>query len=212
MDSVIKPKWAINYEEGLCNKEWYSYWSVNIFFSSEDGGDNTWRTLYCVHSYEWAKIALDKFKDCLDSSVVLPTLKGLSPVMIEHANQMYRIIDVNIKSSVVICEYIKGNTSYGLDTPVLSTIGFDYIQESIAFYQFGDAVVQNNQLFLNGDLILNKDSFKNICKKVGQDLDHIDTHPDNLIKYIVETYPNVHRYICGNFTRNNIQNIISADD
>lgn len=199
-EHITRPIWSINYEEGKSDGKWYSFWTVNYYFAD----DNAWKTVYCTQSYEWAKIALDKYKDCLDSCCLIPTLKNLSPVMFERADQMYRITNINLEHGVVFGEQIRGNKFYGDTNPQFSENGFDYIKEDILFHQFGDAVVKNNQLFLNGNLVLNTESFEQICQNVNQRLEHIGTHPTNLIKYIVSTYDNVRRYICGDFSYNNI--------
>lgn len=196
------PTWGLRYEEGKnSHGSDYCYWEVVYFYN------NSWVVVYTTNSYEKAQCALNKCQDCLDETVIIPSVKGLSPVMFEYAGQIFKVDCINIAYGIVNGLYINGNNFYGNTSIHEAELSFDYIEESIKFYNFGDALVQNGQLFLNGDLILNQEMLKNVCNEIHQDMDKLNTNAHNLIEYIFNTFDNVKAYICDDYYKLNLDRV-----
>lgn len=192
-----KPLFKLIYEEYLDrNNKITGSWSVYVNYM---GGDIL---LYNTFSEEWAKIALKRLKDNWDSYVSCFINDEDVPVMFERDDAIYKMEYVFPEQSCVVGLPIEGNIHYAEYCPQGQK--FDYIQDIIFFYKQGTCLVKGNQLFMDGQLLLNCTQLKQVCDSIGQNFNALDYDANKLIQYIKNTYSNVKCYVCGGYSSYNI--------
>lgn len=192
-----KPLFKLIYEEYLDrNNKITGSWSVYVNYM---GGDIL---LYNTFSEEWAKIALKRLKDNWDSYVSCFINDEDVPVMFERDDAIYKMEYVFPEQSCVVGLPIEGNTHYAEYCPQGQK--FDYIHDTIFFYKQGTCLVKANQLFMDGQLLLNCTQLKQVCDSIGQNFNALDYDANKLIQYIKNTYSNVKCYVCGGYSSYNI--------
>lgn len=192
-----KPLFKLIYEEYLDRKNKITgSWSVYVSYM---GGDIL---LYNTFSEEWAKIALKRLKDNWDSYVSCFINDEDVPVMFERDDAIYKMEYVFPEQSCVVGLPIEGNIHYAEYCPQGQK--FDYIQDIIFFYKQGTCLVKANQLFMDGQLLLNCTQLKQVCDNIGQNFNALDYDANKLIQYIKNTYSNVKCYVCGGYSSYNI--------
>ena len=192
-----KPLFKLVYEEYIDrHNEITGSWSVYVNYMNED------ILLYNTFSENWAKIALKRLKDNWDSYISCFINDEDVPVMFERDDAIYKLDYVFPEQSCVVGSQIKGNKHYAIYCPEGQK--FDYIHDTVFFYKKGECLIKNNQLFLNGELLLNSQELKNVCDNIGQDFNSLDYNADKLIQYIIKTYPQANAYICNGYCSYNI--------
>ena len=158
-----------------------------------------WYRLYDTFSKPVAELALDRLKELFDIHI-LKWLKSDEnmPTMFEVYNQVYKTKYVFPDQSCICGDDIVGNKRYGEFS--VYGVKYDYIQSTIFFYYEGDCVLKSNQLFLDGELLLNSQQLVDVCNEIGQDTGLLDSSPDKLLKYIANNYTNAKTYICEGYT------------
>lgn len=192
-----KPLFKLIYEEYLDrNNKITGSWSVYVNYM---GGDIL---LYNTFSEEWAKIALKRLKDNWDSYVSCFINDEDVPVMFERDDAIYKMEYVFPEQSCVVGLPIEGNIHYAEYCPQGQK--FDYIHDTIFFYKQGTCLVKGNQLFMDGQLLLNCTQLKQVCDNIGQNFSALDYDADKLIQYIKNTYSGAKCYVCGGYSSYNI--------
>lgn len=192
-----KPLFKLIYEEYLDrNNKITGSWSVYVNYMGED------ILLYNTFSEEWAKIALKRLKDNWDSYVSCFINDEDVPVMFERDDAIYKMEYVFPEQSCVVGLPIEGNIHYAEYCPQGQK--FDYIHDTIFFYKQGTCLVKANQLFMDGQLLLNCTQLKQVCDSIGQNFNALDYDANKLIQYIKNTYSNVKCYVCGGYSSYNI--------
>lgn len=195
----IYPLWKLIYQESL-----YGVNKVDEYIIKCKLDENSsWIKLYTTYNLPKAQLALIKLKEIF-TPYIESFLQNNTPIMFSVNNQMFKTIMMLPFQSSVCGEYIDNNVAYGdRDEEVVK---YDYIEDNICFYNEDEAVVFGNQLFINGNLILNHEKLKNICNNINQDLNYLDYDSENLIRYIKNTYPYVKSYTCKGYSNLDIQN------
>lgn len=164
--------------------------------------DTNWYQLYSSFSENWAKIALHKLKDIFDIHICRWLIDNKEPVMFEVNDQVYKTTYVFPDHSCICGSDIVGNKRYGEFN--VDGVKYDYITSTIFFYYKGDCLLKCNQLFLDGDLLLNSEQLDSVCKEIGQNKSLLDSSPDKLLKYIVNNYENAKSYNCEGYSNFNL--------
>lgn len=196
------PLWKVVFEQmPIHDSKTASY---SIYAKLNENVD--WYKLYETVSEPWSKIALNRLQDIFDVYISkwLTSEKYL-PTMFELHDQMYKTTYVLPSQSCICGETIAGNNHYGELS--VSPEKFDYVKSNIFFYEKGECVVKGNQLFLDGELLLNCKELDEVCKSVNQNKMYLDSSPDKLVKYITEHYPEAQSYACNGYCSFNIRNI-----
>ena len=119
------------------------------------------------------------------------------PPMFEIHDQVYKSLYVFPDQSCIVGETITGNERYGEFS--VEALKFDYVKDTVFFYERGTALIKSNQLFIDGQLICNSKQLKNLCDEIGQDFNKLDLYPEKIIKYIQNNYSGVREYLCGSY-------------
>lgn len=194
------PLWKLESEEIPKGESKFTAYSVLVKIHK----DSSWIELYNSTSELWAKIALNRLQE-----LFIPTILNLMALeeeycpMFEIHDQIYKTTYVFPNQSCICGENIAGNTHYGEYS--IDSEKYDYVRDIIFFYKKGECLVKCNQLFLNGELLLNNQQLKNVCDNINQDLMYLDSSPEKLIKYIKETYPEATSYTCSGYSAFNIK-------
>lgn len=180
------------YNENLdSDNKVYGSWSVYLKLGTENV------LLYNTFSEEWAKLAMKRLKDIYDTYIYSFITGTNVPTMFERDDAIYKLEYIFPEQSCVVGSQIPGNKFYS--TYEVEPQKYDYIQDIIFFYNKGECLVKNNQLFLNGDLLLNNKELKQVCDKIGQDFNSLDNYNDKLIHYLSTTYPEAKTYTCNGY-------------
>lgn len=124
-----------------------------------------WIMLYTTFSSAWCEIAVKKLKDIFDLYVIhfiVEDDKDTFFPMFEVNDQIYKTQFALPEQSCICGEQIKGNQRYA--EFVNDYIKFDYIMETVFFYNKGTCLLKCNQLFLDGELLLNSKQLDDVCK------------------------------------------------
>ena len=161
-----------------------------------------WVMLYTTFSSAWCEIAVKKLKDIFDLYIVhffLEDDKDTYFPMFEIHDQIYKTQFVFPEQSCICGEQIKGNKRYAEFS--IDYEKFDYIQDTVFFYDKGTVLVKGNQLFLDGELLYDSTSLKSLCDEIGQNWSYLDSSPDKLIQYLKDNYrEKACRYICNGYS------------
>lgn len=161
-----------------------------------------WVMLYTTFSSAWCEIAVKKLKDIFDLYIVhffLEDDKDTYFPMFEIHDQIYKTQFVFPEQSCICGEQIKGNKRYAEFS--IDYEKFDYIQDTVFFYDKGTVLVKGNQLFLDGELLYDSTSLKSLCDEIGQNWSYLDSSPDKLIHYLKDNYrEKACRYICNGYS------------
>jgi hypothetical protein len=185
-------------------KHYNSCWDIQVFLEETA----RWIRLYSSFSEYKARLAYEKIKDKYDLYIedflrlegYLPMKDELytrSPIMFELHNQIYKIEYIFPEQSCVVGLQIPGNKRYVQAEPDGSK--YDYIEDDIFFYNLGTILVKDNQVFLNGELILSSKKLKKVCDSIDQPIDGLDYNNDKFLEYIRKTYPDADSYICNGY-------------
>lgn len=200
MSKNLYPIWKVIYEEFIYHEKVIHQYT--IYVKPDEISD--YKKLYSSYSLPTIQLALTKLKE-----IYLPRIRDFIldknlPVMFELNGQIYSTTYVCVDQSCICGKHIEGNVHYG-DILYEDDCKFDYIADTIFFYNEGEALVINNQLFLNGKLLLNYIDFAKVCSEIGQDINNLDYDADKLIKYIADNYPDATSYTCKGYTNFNIR-------
>lgn len=165
--------------------------------------DAKWYQLYTTFSEDWAKLALKRLRDIFDVHINRWIMTGEEPVMFEVNDQIYKTKYVFPDHSCICGDEIAGNQRYGMF--YVDGVKYDYVQSIIFFYYKDECLLKCNQLFLNGELIMNSKKLDEVCEEVGQDKSLLDSSPDKLLKYIANNYENVKTFSCEGYSSFNVQ-------
>ena len=161
-----------------------------------------WILLYTTFSSAWCEIAVKKLKDIFDLYImhfIVEDDKDTYFPMFEVNDQIYKTQFTFPEQSCICGEQIKGNQRYAEFS--IDYEKFDYIQETVFFYDKGTCLVKSNQLFLDGELLFNSTDLKKLCDEIGQNWSYLDSSPDKLINYLKENYrERANRYICNGYS------------
>lgn len=161
-----------------------------------------WILLYTTFSSAWCEIAVKKLRDIFDLYIIhfiVEDDKDTYFPMFEVNNQIYKTQFTFPEQSCICGEQIKGNKRYAEFS--IDYEKFDYIQETVFFYDKGTCLVKSNQLFLDGELLFNSTDLKKLCDEIGQNWSYLDSSPDKLINYLKENYrERANRYICNGYS------------
>lgn len=162
-----------------------------------------WFLLYTTHTLGWAQVSLNRLKELFDIWIIKFITEDDLPTMFEVNGEIYKTQYVFPDQSCICGEQIAGNHRYA--EFAIDYLKFDYVRELIFFYSKGTCLVKCNQLFLDGELLLNSKQLDSVCKEIGQDKSLLDSSPDKLLTYIINKYENVKTYICEGYTSYNLQ-------
>lgn len=161
-----------------------------------------WIMLYTTFSSAWCEIAVKKLKDIFDLYIIhfiVEDDKDTYFPMFEVNDQIYKTQFTFPEQSCICGEQIEGNQRYAEFS--IDYEKFDYIQETVFFYDKGTVLVKGNQLFLDGELLFNSTELKKLCDEIGQSWSYLDSNPDKLIDYLKENYrEKACRYICNGYS------------
>ena len=160
-----------------------------------------WVCVYTTFSNAWCELAVNKLKDIFDLYIVHMFLEDDADTyfpMFEVNNQVYKTQFVFPEQSCICGEQIAGNQRYAEFN--VDYEKFDYIVDTVFFYDKGTCLVKGNQLFLDGKLLANSTQLADMCKNIGQEFNRLDTDPQKMIKYLQENYKNVNKFICNGYT------------
>lgn len=161
-----------------------------------------WFCLYVTSSSAWAEISLKKLKDIFDLYVIHFLVEDDADTyfpMFEVNGQIYKTVYTFPEQSCICGEQIKGNKRYAEFS--IDYEKFDYIQDTVFFYDKGTVLVKGNQLFLDGELLYDSTSLKSLCDEIGQNWSYLDSSPDKLIQYLKDNYrEKACRYICNGYS------------
>jgi hypothetical protein len=190
------PLWKVEYEEKLYHDVLSKEYSIFVKPHSQVSH----MRLYITSSLPKAMLALERLKE-IYPTIVEKVIKSEDnqPAMFEVHNQIYKTTFVLLGQSCICGEIIEGNKHYGAIEDNYD-LKFDYTQDFVFFYDYGDCLVHSNQLFLNGELILNEEQLCKICAELGQDIEHLETEPHKLLRWLAINYPDAKTYICGGST------------
>lgn len=194
------PLWKLESEEIPKGESKFTTYSVLVKISKEAN----WIELYNSVSELWAKIALNRLQE-----LFVPTILNLMLSeeeycpMFEIHDQIYKTTYVFPNQSCICGENIAGNTHYGEYS--IDSEKYDYVKDFVFFYKKGECLVKGNQLFLNGELLLNAKQLKEVCDNINQEFMYLDSSPEALIKYIKANYPEATSYTCNGYSAFNIK-------
>lgn len=160
-----------------------------------------WTLLYTTFSSAWCEIAVKKLKDIFELYVIHFFMEDDADTyfpMFEVNNQIYKTQFVFPKQSCICGEQIEGNSRYAEFSTDYEK--FDYVVETVFFYDKGTALVKGNQLFLDGKLLADSTHLLELCNSIGQEMYKLDSSPDKLIEYLKENYKNIKHYICNGYS------------
>lgn len=197
----VYPLWKVVFEQIPIHNSKTASYSIYVKLDEQ----TNWLKLYETVSEPWSKIALIKLQELFDV-YICKWIKDIDsvPTMFELNNQIYKTTYVIPSQSCICGEHILGNTHYGqLDEYDQK---FDYIQSIIFFYNKGECLVKGNQLFLDGELLLNSEQLDEVCEAIGQEKLYLDSSLDKLINYISQHYPSATSYTCNGYSNYDIKN------
>lgn len=157
-----------------------------------------WVLLYVTHTLGWAQIALSRLKEIFDTWVVKFIVEDELPSMFEVNGEVYKTQYVFPEQSCICGEQIAGNKRYA--EFAVDYLKFDYVVDTVFFYDKGTCLVKANQLFIDGELIADSTQLNDICNSIGQEMYKLDSDPEKMIKYIQANFKNVNRYDCNGYT------------
>lgn len=161
-------------------------------------GPMNWVLLYVTHTLGWAQISLSRLKEIFDTWVVKFIIEDELPPMFEVNGEVYKTQFVFPEQSCICGEQIPGNKRYS--EFAVDYLKFDYVVDTVFFYDKGTCLVKANQLFIDGVLEYNSTELKELCDMIGQDWSYLDSSPDKLIQYIREKNKDIRRYECNGYT------------
>lgn len=199
MESEACPKWKIEYEEQY-HKPDYKVLGYSIYVKCDI--NYKWVKLYTTYDYNECMLALNKLKYTLYDLLIKPyILNNQLPVMVEINDQIYKVIDISINHSCIIVEQIKNNINYGKYEQ--DFISYDYIESFILPFKQDELLVHNNQIFLNGELLYNRNETIDLCNQIGQDVDLLAYNNKPIVTYLFNLHKNIKCYICeGDYIKN----------
>lgn len=188
------PLWRVEYEQVPNGESKNDIYRVLVKIAK----NTNWFELYKTYSSVWAEVALKKLQAIFDTYIIkfLVDEDNLPP-MFEIHDQIYKTKYVFPEQSCIVGETIKGNHQYGEFS--VDALKFDYVIDTVFFYDKGTALVKCNQLFIDGQLICNSNQLKTLCDEIGQDFNKLDLYPEKIIKYIQNNYSGVREYLCGSY-------------
>lgn len=193
------PLWRVEYEQVPNGESKNDIYRVLVKIAK----NANWFELYKTYSSAWAEIALKKLQDIFDLYVMNFIVdEDNLPPMFEIHDQIYKTVYVFPQQSCIVGENIAGNSRYGEFS--VDGLKFDYVKDTIFFYEYGTALIKCNQLFIDGKLVLNSKELKYKCDEIGQDFNKLDLYPEKIIQYIVQIAPYVSTYICNTYAAYNI--------
>ena len=157
-----------------------------------------WVLLYTTHTLGWAQVSLNRLKEIFDTWVVKFIIEDELPSMFEVNGEIYKTQFVFPEQSCICGEQIAGNQRYS--EFAIDYVKFDYVRDTIFFYDRGTCLVKANQLFIDGVLEYNSKELKELCDMIGQNWSYLDSSPDKLIQYIREKNKDIRRYECNGYT------------
>lgn len=190
------PLWKVEYEEQLYHDVLSKEYTIFVKPHPQISPIK----LYMTTSLPRVQIALDRLKDLYDI-IVAKMIKSEhnQPAMFEVHNQIYKTTFLLLSQSCICGEIIEGNKCYGAIEEDYD-LKFDYTQDFVFFYDYGDCLLKSNQLFLDGLLLLNEQQLFEVCDTIGQDKNKLDTEPYKLLKWIASHCPEAGTYICDGYT------------
>lgn len=162
-----------------------------------------WVLLYVTHTLGWAQVSLNRLKEIFDTRIVKFIIEDELPPMFEINGEIYKTQYIFPEQSCICGEQIAGNQRYAEFS--IDYRKFDYVRSLIFFYDKGDCLLKSNQLFLNGELILDSKQLDVVCKEIGQDKSLLDSSPDKLLKYIANNFEEAKTYTCEGYTNYDIE-------
>lgn len=196
----IRPLLLFMAEENIDrNNDLYTLYKILVKFSNTDD----YILLYSTRSELDARIAYRKLKDISDVYLYkLITQQENYCTMFEYADQIYKTLYVFPNQSCICGENIPGNKHYGeysVEPPK-----YDYALSPIFFYTKGQCVVKCNQLFLDGELLLDATQLKAVCNQLNEHIQY--NNPSvKFLNYIATSYPNAVSYTCDGYSNYNIR-------
>lgn len=199
MESEACPKWKIEYEEQY-HKPDYKVLGYSIYVKCEYKSE--WIKLYHTMEYHTCLAALNKLKYNLYDLLLKPyILYNELPTMIEIDDQIYKVINISINNSCIMIEQIKRNINYGKYKQ--GTISCNYVQSFVRFYKKNELLIHNDQIFLNGELLYDRDATLGLCGNINQEFSSLYSDNMNIIHFLFNKYPYVIGcYYEGNYTKN----------
>lgn len=162
--------------------------------------DDMYIEVYNTSSRVQAQLAYEHLKSIADVYLYkLYSKEEDAYTMFEYADQIYKTTFVCFNQSCICGEDISGNQRYGEFSP--DGVKHDYALNIIFFYPKNHCLIKSNQVFMNGELLLNSKELDEVCKKIGQNKSQLDTNPDKFVEYIQQNYPEVQSYECNWYTR-----------
>lgn len=200
---MINYLYTLKYNEYLDKRNQVSNnWSLYVKVLEDNKVKYDGVLLYQSFSENWIKIALEKYKNYLSIYLYSFITENNLPTMFEVNDQVFKLEYVFPEQSCVVGLPIKGNSQYLEINP--DGEKYDYVQSFVTFYDKGICLVKGNQLFLDGELLLNCTQLKQVCDSIGQNFNALDYDANKLIQYIKNTYSNVKCYVCGGYSSYNI--------
>lgn len=200
---MINYLYTLKYNEYLDKRNQVSNnWSLYVKVLEDNKVKYDGVLLYQSFSENWIKIALEKYKNYLSIYLYSFITENNLPTMFEVNEQVFKLEYVFPEQSCVVGLPIKGNSQYLEINP--DGEKYDYVQSFVTFYDKGICLVKGNQLFLDGELLLNCTQLKQVCDSIGQNFNALDYDANKLIQYIKNTYSNVKCYVCGGYSSYNI--------
>ena len=190
------PLWKVVYEEVLYHDVPSKEYSIFVIPHPQVSPIK----LYMTTSLPKAQIALERLKE-IYSLIVEKIIKSEhnEPAMFEVHNQIYKTNFVLLGQSCICGKIIEGNKCYG-EIEEEYDLKFDYVHDFVFFYAYGDCLLKGNQLFLNGELILNEQQLLEVCEEIGQDRNKLDIEPYKMLKWLAINHPSAETYMCGGYT------------
>ena len=188
------PLWKVEYEQVPNGENKNDIYRVLVKIAK----NANWFELYKTYSSVWAEVALKKLQDIFDLYIISFIVdEDDIPPMFEIHDQVYKSLYVFPDQSCIVGENIIGNERYGEFS--VEALKFDYVKDTVFFYERGTALIKSNQLFIDGQMICNSKQLKNLCDEIGQDFNQLDLYPEKIIKYIQNNYSGVREYLCGSY-------------
>lgn len=192
------PLWKVEYEQVPNGENKNDIYRVLVKIAK----NANWFELYKTYSSVWAEIALKKLQDIFDLYVMNFIIdEDDIPPMFEIHDQIYKSLYVFPDQSCIVGETITGNERYGEFS--VEALKFDYVKDTIFFYEKGTALIKSNQLFIDGQLICNSKQLKSLCDEIGQDFNKLDLYPERIINYLTNNY-SVKTYVCNTYSAFNL--------
>lgn len=195
------PLFKVEYEEVVCKNDNKSV-VYKIYVKIAE--PMNWVILYTTHTLGWAQVALDRLKEIFDTWIVKFIIEDELPPMFEINDEIYKTQYIFPQQSCICGEQIAGNHRYA--EYAVDYLKFDYVRSIVFFYDKGTCLVKCNQLFIDGNLILNSQQLDEVCKEIHQDKSLLNSSPDKLLKYIANNYTNVDIYVCDGYTNHTVKN------